>query len=71
MTIKSFDSELELMKHVVRDEVEHFLAMLDCTDNPPCLDYSVEKYGVNVRFSVSIDSGPDAPAPNGPIEEEL
>lgn len=49
-----FKNEKEAMKAAVRKEVENFCDMIDCVDEPPGLDYTVEAYGIKITISVEL-----------------
>jgi hypothetical protein len=57
MVMQVFSSELELTKHTLRQEFEHFMNMLDCMNTDPLsLDYKVTSLGVKVHFSVEQET---------------
>ncbi len=50
-----FENDKERIKQAVMEEAKNFCDMIDCVDEPPGLDYSVNKYGVNVVIKADIN----------------
>ena len=55
MTAKLFKSDKDRIKQAIMEEAVNFCEMIDCVDEPPALDYSVNKYGVKIKISAEIE----------------
>ena len=53
--MKVFNDDREKIKEAVMEECKNFCDMIDCVDEPPALDYRVEKYGVKIRIIVEVE----------------
>ena len=53
--MKVFDCDKERIKEAVMEEAKNFCKMIDCADEPPALEYNVNKYGVKVKIEASIE----------------
>ena len=49
-----FKNDKERIKRAVMEEAQNFCDMIDCVDEPPCLDYQVNKYGIEVIIKAEI-----------------
>ena len=52
--MKVFTNDKDRIKQAIIEEVKNFCDMIDCTDEPPGLDYSVVRCGVEIKISASI-----------------
>jgi len=50
-----FTNDKDKIKQAVMEEAVNFCEMIDCVDEPPGLDYSVNKYGVRIKISAEIE----------------
>jgi hypothetical protein len=55
MKVKVFESDKERIKEAVMEEAKNFCDMIDCVDEPPALDYSVNKYGVKITITAEVE----------------
>lgn len=53
--MKVFENDKQRIKEAVEEEAKNFCEMIDCVDEPPALDYRVEKYGVKIRIVAEVD----------------
>jgi hypothetical protein len=52
--MKVFENGKQQIKEAITEEVKNFCDMVDCVDEPPALDYTVEKYGVKIRIVAEL-----------------
>lgn len=53
--VKVFNDDKERIKRAVMEEAVNFCEMIDCVDEPPALEYTVNKYGVKIKITAEIE----------------
>lgn len=53
--MKVFTNGKDQIKEAIMEEAKNFCDMIDCVDEPPALDYTVNKYGVKIRIVAELE----------------